>query len=77
MRSVCDQVMDRLCNGRASNRQGVYAFESGFGGGKTHTAIVLAAMTMYPEIMRSLSQEDCPADPAYATDRARVIAING
>ena len=36
MRSVCDQVMDRLCNGRASNRQGVYAFESGFGGGKTN-----------------------------------------
>ncbi len=77
MRSVCDQVMDRLCNGRASNRQGVYAFESGFGGGKTHTAIVLAAMTMHPDVMRSLSREDCPADPAYATDRARVIAING
>ena len=77
MRSVCDQVMDRLCNGRASNRQGVYAFESGFGGGKTHTAIVLAAMTMHPDVMRSLPPEDCPADPAYATDRARVIAING
>ena len=77
MRSVCDQVMDRLCNGRASNRQGVYAFESGFGGGKTHTAIVLAAMTMHPDVVRSLPPEDCPADPAYATDRARVIAING
>ena len=77
MRSVCDQVMDRLCNGRASNRQGVYAFESGFGGGKTHTAIVLAAMTRHPDVMRSMKPEVCPADPAYATDRAKVIAING
>ena len=77
MRDTCDAIMDRLCNGNAANRSAVYTFDSGFGGGKTHTAIALGAMAMHPEALLDISPEQCPADPVYATNEVCLIAING
>ena len=77
MRNTCNAIMDRIANGNTANRSAVYTFDSGFGGGKTHTAIALGAMARHPEAMRNISPEQCPADPVYATDEVCLIAING
>ncbi|MCY4653199.1 MAG: DUF499 domain-containing protein [Dehalococcoidia bacterium] len=72
---VCDNVFDRLVNGRASEKPAIYRLGSGFGGGKTHTLITLAASTLHPDLVTEgvapVLPEFTPAGPV------RLVAFEG
>ena len=77
MRTVCRQVMGRLSLGAEAHSPGVYTFHAGFGGGKTHTGIALAAMARHPRVLHGLSDACRLVDPDLASACATVVAING
>ena len=64
---VCDSVFGRLVNGRASEKPAIYRLGSGFGGGKTHTLITLAASALHPNLIGDgvapVLPELTPSDP--------------
>ena len=72
---VCDSVFDRLANGRASAKPAIYRLGSGFGGGKTHTLITLAASVLHPSLV---SEGVAPVSPELTpTNPIRLVTFEG
>ena len=72
---VCDSVFDRLANGRASDKPAIYRLGSGFGGGKTHTLITLAASALHPNLV---SEGVAPVLPELTpTNSIRLVTFEG
>ena len=76
MKTACRMVFDRLHNGEASEQPAVFRFNSRYGGGKTHTLIVLAAACLHPDVVRQ-EPEETPIPSHLATDSVRLIAFTG
>ena len=64
-------AMDRIALGRDSTSPSVYQLYSRYGGGKTHSLLLLAAAAKYPHL--PYWQDDAQCDPASA----KVIAFDG
>ena len=64
-------AMDRIALGRDSTSPSVYQLYSRYGGGKTHSLLLLAAAAKYPHL--PYWQDDAQCDPASA----EVIAFDG
>lgn len=64
-------AMDRVALGRDSTSPSVYQLYSRYGGGKTHSLLLLAAAAKYPHL--NYWQDTAQMDPASAT----VIAFDG
>ena len=64
-------VMDRIALGRDSISPSVYQLYSRYGGGKTHSLLLLAAAAKYPDL--PYWRAEAQIDPAHA----RVIAFDG
>ena len=72
---VCDSVFGRLVNGRASEKAAIYRLGSGFGGGKTHTLITLAASVLHPNL---IGDGVAPVLPALTpSDPIRLVTFEG
>ena len=76
MKTACRMVFDRLHNGDASEQPAVYRFNSRYGGGKTHTLIMLAAACLHTDVVRQ-EPEETPIPSHLATDSVRLIAFTG
>ena len=64
-------AMDRIALGRDSTSPSVYQLYSRYGGGKTHSLLLLAAAAKYPHL--PYWQDDAQCDPASS----KVIAFDG
>ena len=64
-------AMDRIALGRDSTSPSVYQLYSRYGGGKTHSLLLLAAAAKYPHL--PYWQDDAQCDPASA----KMIAFDG
>ena len=64
-------AMDRIAQGRNSTSPSVYQLYSRYGGGKTHSLLLLAAAARYPHL--NYWQDAAQVDPASA----KVIAFDG
>ena len=64
-------AMDRIALGRDSTSPSVYQLYSRYGGGKTHSLLLLAAAAKYPHL--PYWQDTAQCDP----DSAKVIAFDG
>ena len=64
-------AMDRIALGRGSTSPSVYQLYSRYGGGKTHSLLLLAAAARYPHL--NYWQDTAQCDPATA----KVVAFDG
>ena len=77
MKDACQMIFSRLREGDASDAPSVYRFHSRFGGGKTHTLIILAAIAKHPWAARGLPEEYAPLPPEEIADDVHLVAFNG
>ena len=62
---------DRIARGRDSASPSVYQLYSRYGGGKTHSLLLLAAAAKYPDLPYWTDEADCP------TTAAQIVAFDG
>ena len=62
---------DRIVRGRDSAAPSVYQLYSRYGGGKTHSLLLLAAAAKYPELPYWTDEAECP------TAAAKIVAFDG
>ena len=75
LRSICRSVFRRFSEGDDSDEPSIYRLSTGFGGGKTHTLIALAAAALHPQLIR---EGNTPVPAEYAPDEPiRIVAFTG